>query len=139
MNTRNAIVELLRAGHSDRAISRQVQVRNGRVGEIRRQYGIAPHQPGPARADSPEGHFWRHAEPVDGGHLVWPYAGLSFRVGHEGRRQSVRRVAFTIRHGREPEGQVKPGCDRARCVHPDHMEDQPMRQRYAAIFGEVAV
>jgi hypothetical protein len=138
MNTRNAIVELLRAGHSDRAIARQVHVRNTYVGEIRAQLGLPAHKPGPTPAGSYEDLFWRHAQPTDDGHWIWPNATANVRIGHEGPKQSARRIAFRIRYGRDPEGQVRPGCGVGRCVHPEHVEDQPMREQYAAIFGEVA-
>jgi hypothetical protein len=52
--------------------------------------------------------------------------------------RTAYRIAFQIRHGREPVGYVKPGCEFDGCVHPDHVEDQPMRDQYAAIFGAAA-
>ena len=42
------VAELLAAGWSDRAISRQLGLRNVRVAELRRALGYPPHKPGPA-------------------------------------------------------------------------------------------
>lgn len=137
MSTRAAIEELLRAGYSDRAIARQVHVRTEAVGEIRGLLELPPHKPGPSRSTH-EDLFWRRAEPTTDGHLLWPYTTTALRVGHEGARQSAYRIAFAIRWQREPAGAVKPGCGVARCVHPRHVEDQPMRDQYAAIFGSQA-
>lgn len=138
MNTHNAIEELLRAGWSDRAIARQVHVRNTRVGEIRAQLGLPAHKPGPTGAGSYEDLFWRHAQPTDDGHWIWPNATANLRISHEGPKQTASRIAFRIRYRREPVGYVKPGCGMDGCVHPGHVEDQAMREQYAAIFGEVA-
>jgi len=138
MSTRNAIEELLRAGYSDRAIARQVHVRTTRVAEIRTQLGLPAHTPGPTGSTTHEDLFWRRAVPTDDGHLLWPYSTTAARIGSEGPRQSAYRIAFRIRYQREPVGFVLPGCGVNRCVHPRHVEDQPMRQQYAAIFGEVA-
>jgi hypothetical protein len=52
--------------------------------------------------------------------------------------RTAYRIAFQIRWGREPVGYVKPGCEYDGCVHPEHVEDQPMREQYAAIFGAAA-
>jgi hypothetical protein len=138
VNARNAIVELLRAGWSDRAIARHVHVRNTLVGEIRAQLGIPAHKPGPTPAGTYEDLFWRRAIPTIDGHLIWPQTTASIRISHEGPKQTAGRIAFRIRYGRDPIGQVRPGCGMERCVRPAHVEDQPMREQYAAIFGEVA-
>ncbi|MFD9463514.1 hypothetical protein [Streptomyces sp. NPDC060027] len=137
MSTRAAIVEFLNAGYSDRAIARQVHVRTDTVGEIRARLELPVHKPGPSRSTH-EDLFWRRAVPTVDGHLLWPYSTTALRVGHEGPRRSAYRIAFAIRWQREPVGSVKPGCGVARCVHPRHVEDQQMREQYAAIFGEVA-
>lgn len=138
MNTVAAIRELLLAGHSNKAIARQLSVGAERVQTIREEIGLPAHKPGPTPAGSLEDVFWRRAQPVDGGHLLWPNAAPMLRSSHEGRKESVRRIAFRIRHRREPVGKVLPDCDQPGCVHPDHVADQPMRQTYAAIFGKAA-
>ncbi|WP_326811674.1 hypothetical protein [Streptomyces scopuliridis] len=140
MKIRADIAELLRAGLSDRAISRQLQIRTSRVRAVRSALGLAPHQPGPTPADSPEDLFWRRAVPTEDGHLLWP--GADPRVGARLRHGSVRysafKIAFQIRWGREPIRRVTTGCTQPGCVHPAHVEDRPMREQYAAIFGQAA-
>ena len=138
MNTRNAIVELLCAGYSDRAIARQVHARTTRVAEIRAVLGLPTHKPGPTRSTSHEDLFWRRAVPTVDGHLLWPYSTTVVRIGSEGPRQSAYRIAFRLRYRREPVGFVLPGCGMDRCVHPRHVEDQAMRDSYQAIFGRAA-
>lgn len=128
-------VELMRAGHSDRYIARQVHMSTRRVGEIRAWAGIPKVRCGP-KPSTAEDRFWRLAEPTDDGHLLWPHAATTIRLGHGGHKQSIRRIAFRIRYGREPIGQVRPGCDQPGCIHPNCVEDQPMRETYRAIFGK---
>ncbi|MEU7066937.1 hypothetical protein [Streptomyces sp. NPDC046161] len=138
MNTVAAIRELLLAGHSERAIARQLITSTRRVQRIRHQLGLPAHKPGPTPAGSLEDAFWRRAVPTDDGHLLWPAAAPMVRSSHEGRKESVRRIAFRIRHRREPVGKVLPDCGTRGCVHPDHVADQPMRKTYTAIFGKAA-
>jgi hypothetical protein len=138
MTSTAAIQELLLAGHSNGAIVRQLNVSHARVKDIRAELGLPVHKPGPSPAGSPEDRFWRLAEFTDDGHLLWPTDKKQVRTGHRGRRHSVLRVAFRIRHRREPVGQVNTDCGRRGCVHPEHVADQPMRKTYAAIFGTAA-
>jgi hypothetical protein len=132
-----AIRELLLAGHSERAIARQLITSTRRVQRIRLELGLPAHKPGPPTSNL-EDAFWRRAQPIDGGHLLWPAATPAVRTAHEGRKESVRRIAFRIRHHREPVGNVLPDCEQPGCVHPDHVADQPMRKTFAAIFGKAA-
>lgn len=136
MNT-DAIRELLLAGHSNAYIVRQ-GVSQTRVQRIRAELGLPVHKPGPSPAGSPEDRFWRLAQFTDDGHLLWPTEDRQVRTGHGGRRHSVLRVAFRIRHHREPVGQVNTDCGRRGCVHPEHVSDRPMRKTCAAIFGKAA-
>ncbi|MFJ9029767.1 hypothetical protein ACIRQP_14785 [Streptomyces sp. NPDC102274] len=131
------IAELLHAGLSDRAISRQLQLRTSRIRAAREILGLPPHRPGPTPAATPEDLFWRRAVPTDDGHLLWPGAtqGSGARIRHGQERYSPYRIAFRLRYGREPVGKVTSGCTHAGCVAPDHVEDRPMREQYAAIFG----
>ncbi|MFB6776548.1 hypothetical protein ACFCX0_03755 [Streptomyces sp. NPDC056352] len=131
-----AIVGLLQAGHSNKAIGRQLQINQRRVQAVREELGLPTHKPGMAPS-SAEDLFWRRAVHTDDGHLLWP--GTSGRVhgGPDGTRPYVTHVAFRIRHGRDPIGKAIAGCDTTGCIHPAHVEDQPMRDQYRAIFGEV--
>jgi hypothetical protein len=66
---------------------------------------------------------------VPGGHLDW-VGGPWLRWN--GTLYRPARIAFRIRTGREPVGQVRPECGRPGCVAPGHVEDQPGRQRNRA-------
>lgn len=131
----DTILELMRAGYSDRYIARQVHMATRRVSQIRARAGLPKVACGP-KPSTAEDRFWRLAEPTDDGHLLWPLAATTMRLGHQGPKASIRRIAFRIRYQRDPIGQVRPGCGQPGCVHPQHVEDQPMRDQYRAIFGE---
>ncbi|MFE2326088.1 hypothetical protein ACFXD5_19535 [Streptomyces sp. NPDC059385] len=138
MTSTATIRELLLAGHSNGHIVRTLNVSHPRVKRIRTDLGLPTHKPGPSPAGSPEDRFWRLAQSTDDGHLLWPTADKHVRAGHRGRRHSALRIAFRIRHHREPVGLVHADCDQPGCVHPDHVADKPMRDTYRAIFGEAA-
>ena len=139
MSTRAAIEELLHAGYGNKAIARQVHVHHQRIAEIRAQLGL-PNVRRPRATTYSEGAFWRRTQP-DGDHLIWTgyhnSTGVPCLRATDGIHTAYR-IAFRIRWQREPVGAVRPGCDKPKCVHPRHVEDQPMRQQYAAIFGDVA-
>ncbi|MGW6454999.1 hypothetical protein ACWF94_03590 [Streptomyces sp. NPDC055078] len=101
-----------------------------------------PRARGGTRPATAEAVFHARTRRVRGGHLAW----TGHRNAHgvpliriAGICRSAYRVAFRLRHGRDPVGKVRPGCGRPGCVAPDHLEDRPMRERtkalYAAIFG----
>ncbi|MGW0780389.1 hypothetical protein [Streptomyces sp. NPDC002913] len=137
MNTDTSIAELLRAGLSNHAVARQLHVHTRRVRRVRFELDLPVHKPGPAPSN-PQARFWEHAIPTADGHLEWPNHELRIRLGHEGPRERAGRIAFRIGNQRDPVGRVTPNCGHPRCVHPDHVEDQPMRDQYTAIFGEEA-
>ncbi|MFB7589328.1 hypothetical protein [Streptomyces sp. NPDC056169] len=130
---RAVIADMLTAGHSISEILRTHKVSPDRVRAVRDDLGIPPHPPG-AKPEPIEQTFRRRAIPTADGHLVWPTTDYHIKTV-EGGSLSATRYAFQQRHGRPPVGKVLPGCGTARCVHPDHVEDRPMRDRYAAIFG----
>jgi hypothetical protein len=137
---RAAIEELLHAGYGNKAIAQQVHVCRNRVAAIRAELGL-PRSRRRYVAASPEALFQQRTQPADGGHLAWTgyrnSKGVPAVRTVDGMRTAYR-IAFRIRWGREPVGYVKPGCEYDGCVHPDHVEDQPMREQYAAIFGTAA-
>jgi len=99
-------------------------------------------QPRPPRfAATVEEAFLRRVRPVDGGHMEWAGSRNQYGTpvmkhgGRAARSRTAHQIAFHIQYGREAEGQVLPGCGMAGCVAPAHVEDQAMRNRYAAIFG----
>ncbi|WP_051878023.1 hypothetical protein [Streptomyces sp. NRRL B-24720] len=138
--SRAAIVELLHAGVSNHGIAREVGCDHGDVAGIRAELGLPDARTIKGSA-SPEDLFWRRTQPADGGHLLWAghrnSTGVpAIRTG--GRMHTAGRIAFRIRWDRDPIGRVRAGCDANGCVHPDHVEDQPMRDQYAAIFRAVS-
>jgi hypothetical protein len=140
MTVRADVVELLAAGYGDRTIARRLNVSIGSVERARVILRVPGGRPGPKPTASREDLFWRRTQPTPDGHLLWPtYSPRNGAViKHGGTRWSVHRIAFRIGHGREPQGRVTTGCDRPGCVHPRHVEDQPMRTQYDAIFGGVS-
>lgn len=143
MKIRADIAAALHQGLTNTTIAAQCHTSHQTVAQARRILGVAPSKQGrrPA-AHTIEDAFTARTEPVDGGHLRW--------TGHVDRHglpivslsrdyQTAYRVAFRIRHDREPVGYAKPSCGMAGCVEPAHVEDQPMREQlranYLAIFG----
>lgn len=138
MNTDATIRELLIAGQSESAIARRLSVGIRRVKRIRLELGLPPHKSGPTPSGSHEDKFRRWAQPTGDGHMVWPGATFTIRAGEGCEKTTAPRVAFRIRHRREPVGKVQPDCGLDHCVHPNHVADQPMRKIYTAIFGKAA-
>ncbi|MFE6931795.1 hypothetical protein ACFVDT_07160 [Streptomyces sp. NPDC057699] len=145
MKVRLDVAQLIREDHSDREIARRLHVRSSIVRETRQALGLPPRPVGIKAADSVEELFHQRTTPVDGGHLEWTgyrtFKGTP-TVRWNQRPFSAYRVAFGIRHGRPPVGQVRPGCGYPHCVAPDHVEDQQMRDQLktqmTAIFGGAA-
>ncbi|MFF8391832.1 hypothetical protein [Cellulosimicrobium funkei] len=149
MKVRADVAELLRAGHSNRAIARQLHTDAKDVAEARERLGLPKAKSGVKAAASVEDLFWRRVQPVGEGHILWTghrnnggAEGGCPVLRHGGKLWSAYRVAFTIRHGREPQGKVTPTCDRDGCVAPDHTQDRAIREQekrvdalYAGIFG----
>lgn len=145
MKVRADIAELLNAGLTNKAIARQLHTDEKKVSAARTALDI-PRIPGGRRpASSPEDLFWRRTQPVEGGHLLWTGSVNSTgapRLTHGGKSYSAYRIAFRIKHGREPQGRVTPGCAVDGCVHPNCVDDRPMRERtestFTAIFGRAS-
>jgi hypothetical protein len=137
------IIALLREGHSDREIGRRLRTNPKRVGRIRAELGLPQYQP--TQVLTLEQAWTAQTEQLDDGHMRWTgyhREGTCPVLKHRGIDYAARRIAFRIRHGREPEGRVLPSCTYPGCIAPDHTTDQPMRdhlnQQYAAIFGRAA-
>jgi hypothetical protein len=137
------IAELLRAGLPDRVISKRLRCDRKTVAAARAALRLPKTPPG-SRQRPLADLLAARTEPVEGGHMRWTgtvnNAGSPVLNRGEGPR-SVHRLVFIARHGSEPVGKVRTGCDYPGCVHEDHVEDQPMRERnrdtYAAIFGSL--
>lgn len=142
MKIRTDIADLLHAGLPDQVISKQLRCDRKTVAAARAALHLPKTPPGSKQRPLAD-LLAARTEPVEGGHMRWTgtvnNAGspvLNYR--DEGPR-SVHRLVFIARHGREPVGKVRTGCDYPGCVHEDHVEDQPMRERnrntFNAIFG----
>jgi hypothetical protein len=132
------VASLLHAGLSDRAIARELHTDARAVATARQVLGLPRVKSGSKPAASPEDAFRSRTRETDGGHLTW--TGHVNNTGtpalrHGGRLLSAYRIAFRIRTGREPVGYARPGCGRPGCVAPDHIDDQPARDRNNATFN----
>lgn len=133
------IIALLREGHSDRYIGRTLRTNPKRVGRIRAEAELP-------RAETVStvtlNQKWAtFTQPTPDGHLAWTgylRQGTCPVLKYRGEHYTARRVAFLIAHKREPVGRVLAGCDWPPCVHPNHVEDQAMRNQYTQIFGEAS-
>ncbi|MCI4045101.1 hypothetical protein [Streptomyces sp. TRM75563] len=141
MKARSDVVALLRQGIPQQDIMRTLHVGHKTIVAARE----ALEMPAPVRGRRTprpiDTEFHARTEPVDGGHLRWTgrYAEGSPKLGRQGGHLSAYRIAFELRHDREPVGKAMPGCGYPKCVAPDHVEDQPMREQIqtqlTAIFG----
>jgi len=112
------------------------------VARVRRDLNLPAYPRGrrPA-AETLEGAVQQRSRPVAGGHREWTAqvsASGTPVLSWRGRHVTVGRVAFTIAHGREPEGQVRPSCTFPHCVEPAHQADRLMREAARATVAEVA-
>lgn len=142
MKIRVDVAEMLRAGHSDRDIARALHADVKAVAAARKVLSLPKGRPGHVAASSPQDLFRRRTAAAADGHLTWTGHVANNGVPMlcwAGRKFTAYRLAFIMRYGRQPVGQVRPGCGFHGCVAPDHVQDQPMRKRdraaYAAIFG----
>lgn len=145
MKLRADVVRLLRQGATNLAVSRATGATPKTVARHRQALGIPPTPPGRPTGSTPASRFAARTEPLPDGHMRWTGATNSRgtpTVRYGKQHWSGLRMAFELRWDRAPVGHVLPGCGMPRCVAPDHVEDQPMRDRlnttFAAIFGEVA-
>lgn len=124
---------LAEQGLTDKAISRQAHMDARHVRQIRELLGLprGRHIVQPLTLEEKWATF---TQPLDGGHLEWtgetanPSGTPVMR--YKEQTYTAARVAFRIKHGREPEGHAKAGCTMPRCVAPNHVLDTPMRIRH---------
>ena len=143
MRLRADVVQLLHQGGTNLGIARATGAAPKTVARHRRALGIAPTPFGHPTGSTTKSRFDARTQALPGGHMRWTGAVNSRgtpTVRYAGRSRTGGRMAFFLRWGREPIGTVLPGCDMPQCVAPDHVLDQPMRDRLAttftAIFGE---
>jgi hypothetical protein len=131
LNATNAdIIAMLRDGHSNLRISRELRCDKTRVARLRHELGL----PGVALQPLTLEQKWTACtRPVDGGHLEWtgPRSTTSgtpvMRYKEVG--YSPAAVAFTMKHGRDPQGYVRAECGFKQCVAPGHVNDEAGRQQ----------
>jgi transcription factor WhiB len=71
--------------------------------------------------------FTRRAQRTPDGHVLWHGAN---HLQYDGKRYTALQAAFTLGHGREPEGLVRRTC-RTECFRWDHLADQVIRDAKA--------
>ncbi|WP_189984567.1 hypothetical protein [Streptomyces capoamus] len=130
--SREEITAALRAGHPVNQIAADLHVDRARVRAIRNELGLPAH----VRAIETvtiEDRWREYAKPLPGGHMDWTGErnATSNRplLSHGYRHHSAAGIAFRIRTGRDPVGQVRADCGMQHCVAPDHVEDAPGRRR----------
>lgn len=121
---------------SNLSVARDLGCAYTRVREVRERLGLPPFKRGRA-VDYPTWEEAVNARIVaDGEHAHW--TGIAHHgtptVNWRQRTETAYRAIFRLHHGREPVGNVRPGCEYPRCVLADHLEDRPMR--HARLEGE---
>ncbi|MFD7016054.1 hypothetical protein [Streptomyces sp. NPDC059928] len=145
MNIRADVADLLRAGVTQIEIARTLHVAPITVQHTREALGLPAPRKGPRIPSTLEEAFYQRTEEQVGGHRRWLGTRLAANGQasfiFEGHKMNPFPVAFRIRWGREPVGQVQPGCGVDDCIAPDHVEDRPMREKnravYTAVFGSL--
>ncbi|WP_051814529.1 hypothetical protein RFN58_07115 [Streptomyces iakyrus] len=128
--TNSDIIAMLRDGHSNLRISRELRCDKTRVARLRIELGLSNVVLQPLTLEQK---WATKTRPVEGGHLEW--------VGERAKTSgtpvmrykevgySPAAVAFRMKHGREPQGYVRAECDFKHCVAPDHVNDEAGRQQ----------
>ncbi|WP_372352672.1 hypothetical protein [Streptomyces sp. KL116D] len=130
--TRTDIVAMLRDGHSNSRIVRELHCDKGRVARIRRELDL-PAYVKTEQTRTIEEKWHSLTRPTDDGHVEWlgERATMSGTpvMRHKEQSYSPAAIAFRIRHGRDAEGYAIADCGRQHCVAPDHVEDEAGRRR----------
>ncbi|WP_129307960.1 hypothetical protein [Streptomyces sp. L2] len=131
--TREQIVEALQQGWSVNRINRELRADRARIRAIRDELNL-PVYIRPATTRTIDEKWREYAGPADtDGHMEWTgehgtNSGTPL-LSYKERHHSAAGIAFRIRTGRDPEGQVIADCGRKHCIAPDHVEDEPGRRR----------
>jgi hypothetical protein len=126
------IRRLLEAGLSDTDVARRSGADRHAVTGVRARAGIAPYEK-PLEFATADAKRRAHLRPVEGGHVEWT-GERSTGVGTpllkwQGRSLSPAAMAFEERTGRAPVGMVFAECGFRQCVAPEHVDDEPGRQK----------
>jgi hypothetical protein len=147
MNIRTDIAELLHAGTPQIHICRQLHVAPITVQRTREALGLPAPKTVRVLPASLDDAFRQYARPTPDGHAAWagPVNNGTPKLTFNGVVYYARPLAFRLRYGREPVGNVTSDCPVKHCVAGDCIKDRPMREQeqqldrlYAGIFGEVA-
>jgi hypothetical protein len=130
--TRADIIAMLREGHSNSRIARELRCDKARVRRLRAELDLPAYIP-TEQTRTIEEKWASCTRPVDGGHLEWTgergtAAGTPL-LSYKDKHHSAAAVAFRVRTGRDPEGYVIADCGMKHCVAPEHVEDEPGRAR----------
>lgn len=130
--TRADIIAMLRDGHSNTRIMRDLRCDKQRVRRIRAELALPAY--GPAEQTRTLEEKWAsHTQPTDGGHVEWTGERQSTSntpvMRYKEANYSPAAVAFRIRHGRDAQGYAIADCGLKHCVAPDHVEDEAGRTR----------
>lgn len=85
--------------------------------------------------------FAAKARPIADGHVEWATDALHPVIQVGGRQVVVARYAFSVGHGRDPEGILHRTCGYSRCVAWEHLADRVIRadaREHAGAREEVA-
>lgn len=129
--TRGDIIAMLRDGHSNTRIVRELRVDKQRVRRIRAELDL-PDYVRPDMVRTIEEKWALYARPLDGGHMEWTgerATGGTPLVSYKEKHHSAAAVAFRIRTGRDPQGYTLSDCGMRHCVAPDHVDDEAGRAR----------
>lgn len=128
--TRADIIALLKEGHSNSRIVRELHVDKARVRRIREELQLSAFVP-VEQTRTLEEKWASLTRPVDGGHLEW----IGEHVGASGSPvmrykddcHSPTAIAFEVHHGRPPRGYAIADCGLKHCVAPGHVLDEAGR------------
>lgn len=130
--TRADIIAMLRDGHSNTRIMRDLHVDKARVRRIRDELGLPAYVPA-EQTRTLEEKWALFAKAVNDGHVEWTGERQSTSgtpvMRYKEANYSPAAVAFRIRHGRDAEGYAIADCGLKHCVAPDHVEDEAGRIR----------
>lgn len=130
--SREQIEAALHQGWSAARIARELHCDKGRVRAIRNDLGL-PAYVRSAHTPSIEERWRQFTKPIDDGHMDWTGERQTTSgrplLSHGYRHHSAAAIAFRIRTGRDPVGQVRAECGMQHCITPEHVEDEPGRRR----------
>lgn len=129
--TRADIIAMLRDGHSNSRIVRELRVDKHRVRRIREELGLPNYVP-VEQTRTIEDKWKLFARPTDGGHVEWTGERQSTSgtpvMRYKDQAHTAAAIAFRIKHRRDPDGYAIADCGRKHCIAPDHVQDEPGRQ-----------